>query len=131
MPAYLRVGLKLLVTGWGCRYRVGLHFPLWGLNPLPHYDLIQIWKTIHGHSRMNPSMFQPASTNPRYTRCTNKKFNLAKPFGRLEVRTNFFSVRAVDGWNKLPEVVQNADTLDDFKRGYDKFVHNITWNDHH
>ena len=94
-------------------------------------DLIQIWKTIHGHSRMNPAMFQTASTNPRYTRCTNKKFNLAKPFGRLEVRANFFSVRAVDGWNKLPEVVQNAVTLDDFKRGYDKFVHNIIWNDHH
>ena len=90
-------------------------------------DQIQVWKTVHGRCNMDPSMFQSANTKSRYTRCTNKKYNLAKPWGRLEIRKNFFSVRSVDRWNSLPAGIQGASTLDDFKRDYDEHVHNITW----
>ena len=93
-------------------------------------DLIQVWKKLHGQSIMNDSIHQFASTNPRFTRCTNKPFNLAKQYGRLDIRKNFYSVRVVEEWNKLPTSIQKADTLDQFKKGYDKFVHNITWNNH-
>ena len=91
-------------------------------------DLIQVWKKLHGKSLMNESIHQLASINPRFTRRTNKPFNLAKPHGRLDIRRNFYSVRVVDEWNKLPTSIQNAATVDQFKEGYDKFVHNITWN---
>ena len=90
-------------------------------------DLIQIWKTLHGHSLMDSSMFQYARHNPGSTRHTAKELNLSKPFGHLDVRNNSFSVRTVDKWNKLPEQIQKAETLDIFKREYDKFVHNIIW----
>ena len=91
-------------------------------------DAIQVWKAINGHSILNSEMLQHVNThNPRLTRCTSKKLNLTKPFGRLDVRNNFFSVRVVDEWNNLPQNIQSATTMDDFKRGYDKHVHNIIW----
>ena len=37
----------------------------------------------------------------------------------LEVRRNFFHVRAAVEWNKLPEVVKTQKTLNGFKAAYD------------
>ena len=60
-------------------------------------DAIQVWKALNDQSILNPDMFHYANIdNPRLTRCTSKKFNLAKPFGTLDVRKHFFSVRVVD-----------------------------------
>ena len=75
-------------------------------------DLIQVWKKLHGQSLMSDSVHQLANVNPRFTRCTNKPFNLAKQYGRLDIRKNFYSVRVVEEWNKLPTHIQNADTLE-------------------
>ena len=48
--------------------------------------------------------------------------NLLKPAtGRAE-RVNFFSVRVVDAWNKLPDKVKKADTTNTFKNRYDRYV---------
>jgi hypothetical protein len=92
-------------------------------------DAIQVWKVVHGHNIMDPSMFKHVDIlQNRLTRNTAKHLNLVKPKARLEVRRNFFSVRSVDVWNSLPEDIQSAATLKDFKEKYDGFVHNIVWN---
>ena len=39
----------------------------------------------------------------------------------LEVRRNFFVVRAARVWNKIPERVKQATTSDGFKNAYDSW----------
>ena len=86
-------------------------------------DMIQVWNVLHGNCLMDPSMLKSANTqHSRYTRHTSKKFNLERTTTKLEIRRNFFSVRCVDPWNKLPERIQDSDTLDDFKADYDEFM---------
>ena len=46
---------------------------------------------------------------------------LAKPEGRLDLRTNFFSHRVVNPWNNLPLSVKSASSLNNFKNLYDEF----------
>jgi hypothetical protein len=48
-----------------------------------------------------------------------------KPHALNKSRANFWSVRAVDNWNSLPESVVKADTLNVFKNGLDRF-----WKEH-
>ena len=86
-------------------------------------DMIQVWKFIHGKSIMDPRTFTMAATsNSRTTRHTAKPFNITKKAGRLEVRRNFFTVRAVDPWNQLPTPTQDAEDIIGFKSAYDKLV---------
>ena len=40
---------------------------------------------------------------------------------RLEVRKNFFTVRIVNDWNKIPEEVKNQKTVNGFKGAYDRW----------
>ena len=46
---------------------------------------------------------------------------LSKKFCRIDARKYYFSQRVVDGWNKLPQEVVNADTVNTFKNRLDKF----------
>ena len=38
---------------------------------------------------------------------------------RLEVRRNFFTVRAAKAWNEIPGHVQNQTSVNGFKKAYD------------
>ena len=40
----------------------------------------------------------------------------------MDVRKHFFTVRAVDGWNELPDKVRSAKSIDSFKDAYDKWM---------
>ena len=85
-------------------------------------DMIQVWKFVHHESIMDPQTFTSTkSQESRHTRHTAKPLNLVIPQGRLEVRKNFFTVRAVSSWNSLPTWVQNSESMNDFKINYDKF----------
>lgn len=44
--------------------------------------------------------------------------NIVKPTVRLDVRANFFSVRAVDGGNCVPENLKMAKAVTQFKKLY-------------
>ena len=86
-------------------------------------DMVQVWKFLHWKSIMDPKTFTLASTqHSRTTRHTTKSLNIKNPGARLEVRKNFFTVRSVDPWNRLPCCVQNAEDITDFKVEHDKFV---------
>ena len=39
----------------------------------------------------------------------------------LDVRKNFFSLRVVNKWNKLPEVVKEQQNINGFKNHYDRW----------
>jgi hypothetical protein len=41
--------------------------------------------------------------------------------GRLEIRRNFFTVRAGEPWNMVPGSIKRAVTAAGFKRAYAKF----------
>jgi hypothetical protein len=43
------------------------------------------------------------------------------PQGRLEIRRNFFTVRAGEPWNAVPAYIKRAATAAGFKRAYAKF----------
>ena len=38
---------------------------------------------------------------------------------RLEIRRNFFSIRAAKAWNKLPEAIKQQTSVNAFKNKYD------------
>ncbi len=52
------------------------------------------------------------------TRHATGLMNVVKPRTRLEVRSNFFSVRTVDDWNGLPENIKMSRTVWQFKKLY-------------
>ena len=88
-------------------------------------DMIQVWKVLQGNCILDASMLELADTqHQRNTRHTSKKLNLARIPSRLDVRRNFFSVRCVDPWNRLPVILRNLDNLDEFKIEYDKLMLN-------
>ena len=43
---------------------------------------------------------------------------------RLETRRNFFSIRAAQQWNELPELVKNSTSINGFKNAYDRWRNN-------
>ena len=49
---------------------------------------------------------------------------LTKERSRLDTRKFFFSQRAVNGWNRIPAAVVNADTVNAFKDAYDRSYKN-------
>ena len=40
---------------------------------------------------------------------------------RLEIRRNFFTIRAAKTWNELPEIVKNCTSINGFKTAYDNW----------
>ena len=87
-------------------------------------DMIEVWKVLHGAVDVNPDIwFDLASENSvRTTRQSSSPYNLKPKPWNLEIRKNFFSVRVVSHWNKLPLNVQNAPSIDAFKASYDKLM---------
>ena len=43
---------------------------------------------------------------------------------RLEVRRNFFNVRAAKSWSDIPQSVKEKTSINAFKNAYDKWSHN-------
>lgn len=83
-------------------------------------DLIQVWKYVHGVNPGGDILLKRAQDqHGRLTRHTGRKFNLGRIDARSEIRRNFFTSRCVEGWNCLPEHIQGAKSVDDFKRDYD------------
>jgi hypothetical protein len=56
------------------------------------------------------------------------RFKLAKARSKLDIRKNFFSQRVVNSWNGLPESVVEADSVNNFKSRYDKYINDLCRN---
>ena len=94
-------------------------------------DAIQTFKVLKGFSKVSTeNWFQIVSDDARPTRSTTvvdggevrkKDSVLVVDRARLEVRRNFFCIRAAKAWNELPENVKNSTSINGFKTAYDKW----------
>ena len=50
-----------------------------------------------------------------------KKHVLNVDRARLEIRRNFFTIRAASEWNKLPDSLKELTSVNSFKNGYDNW----------
>ena len=75
-------------------------------------DMIMFYQLLHNHFSLDTSdLFTTATSST--TRGHNYK--LFKPQATSRVRSTFFTVRAINDWNSLPNHIVNALTLNDFK----------------
>lgn len=80
-------------------------------------DLIETYKILNGIDKVEARHFFQERDSTATRGHTRKLF---KQRTRLLVRQNYFSVRAVDQWNRLPQHVVDAKTVTQFKARLDK-----------
>jgi hypothetical protein len=81
-------------------------------------DMIQVYKIIKGHDRVDTSEFFKA---PLYTSTRGHSEKLSVNRCRLDVRKNVFSNRVVKDWNSLPQETIDSSSVNSFKNSLDKF----------
>ena len=92
-------------------------------------DAIETFKTLNGFNHVDKNRwFDIESEEQRPTRRNvviteggeRRKMNVLKvEAARLEVRRNFFNVRAASIWNEIPEEVRVKNSVNGFKAAYD------------
>ena len=76
-------------------------------------DLIEVFKILTGKERIDPStFFQLAYVT---TGLRGHSMKLFKPRCRTTVRQHFFSLRIVNEWNKLPQTVIEATSVNAYR----------------
>ncbi len=80
-------------------------------------DLIQAFKIIGGHDDVDHTLWFRIIPEHRLnpTRHTAGGLTLEMPASRLDTRRNFFSLRVVQSWNRLPIETRKATTVQQFK----------------
>jgi hypothetical protein len=93
-----------------------------GLNTLDErrkvQDLVLLHGLIHGRGGLTiGNMFEKASVREgARTRQAEGINNLKVPVARTEIRKNFFTVRTVGEWNRLPDEMKSEPSKEKFKR---------------
>jgi ribonuclease P/MRP protein subunit RPP40 len=64
--------------------------------------------------------FQKAENEPRAARNTADPYNLKVKHGRLDLRRNFFGIRVIEDWNRIPANMKSAEKSENFKAAYRK-----------
>jgi hypothetical protein len=66
-------------------------------------DMAMVHKITYGKGQLNHSCrFEKAADGQRATRNSADPLNLRVNHGRLEIKRNFFGVRVIESWNKIP-----------------------------
>ena len=82
------------------------------------YDLIQLFKIVHGYEDIEPEKFFEFNDN-----CTRGHlFKIVKPRCQKSLRMNSFPVRCINKWNSLNEEIVCSDTVLKFKIRLDKIL---------
>ena len=94
-------------------------------------DAIEAFKTIRGFNHVvkekwfefESELQRPTRRNTQITEDGERRKShvLREEKSRLEVRKNFFTVRAPKTWNKIPESVKEKTSVNAFKNAYDKW----------
>ena len=81
------------------------------------YDLVQTFKIIHGHDRVDRRhWFSLVGSNPtRVTRVTSDPLNIVRKDCNLDLRRHFFSLRVIEHWNNLDAEIKSAVSVSAFK----------------
>src|SRR6267154_355803 len=82
-------------------------------------DLIEVFKLLKGFSKVDYKHFFQLVDN---SKTRGNKYKLVKSRSRLDIRKHFFSQRVVNEWNKLPNSVVEAESVNSFKNKYDIYV---------
>ena len=77
-----------------------------------YFDLVCVYKIIHGLIDVDPSSFFDFNSDP-HTR--GHKFKIKSFCSRLDVRNHWFASRIVPHWNGLPATVINSSSVGRFK----------------
>ena len=87
-------------------------------------DMIQTWKILHGHDDVKEETWftRKNRVSTVNTRLNSSPFNLELKRAKSELRNNSFSIRVVNSWNSLPDLVKGSTTLNSFKNSYDRYV---------
>ena len=98
--------------------------------------MIETFKTLKGFNKMEKDKwFTQVGEEARATRMTTmvtdegvvrKENVLQLERARLDVRKNFFTIRAAKHWNELPETVKSKTSINAFKNSYDEWRKNQT-----
>ena len=83
-------------------------------------DLIEVFKMMKGFDNVDFNKFFKIS-NIKNTR--GHFYKLSKQRCKGERRRNFFTQRVINYWNKLPQEVIEADSVNSFKNKLDKLVY--------
>jgi hypothetical protein len=83
-------------------------------------DLIEAYKIITSKENINVAEFFQFSEVGHELR--GHRYKLSVQRSRLEVRKNFFSQRVVQHWNRLPEAVVEATSVNCFKAQLDRWM---------
>jgi len=86
-------------------------------------DLIETFKIVKKLDNVSESYFWTNALDNYSHRGHNRKFR--KERARLEIRKNFFSQRVVNNWNKLPQSIINASSINQFKNNLDKYMQGV------
>ena len=86
-------------------------------------DMIQVFKIAK-------NFYDPVSTNTVFDFANNSRlrghiFKINKQHTNKSKYKNFFSNRVVNNWNRLPNDIVNAESLNDFKNKFDELNKDI------
>jgi ribonuclease P/MRP protein subunit RPP40 len=96
-------------------------------------DMIETFRTMRGFNRVDKSNWFSFrnSDNTRATRSTvsvtdddeqqDRKDVLYMESVRLESRKNFFTIRVINSWNRIPDEIKGQKTVNAFKNRYDEW----------
>ena len=88
-------------------------------------DLIETFKILKGFDKIEPSTLftlRREVVNRDDGVGRGHHMRIFKRRANTVMRRKFFSYRVVDNWNRLPEQVVDATSVNNFKDRYDKFV---------
>ena len=93
---------------------------LFNINSLEYrrvkFDLILLYKIVNKLIDLNFSTYFTLSDYSCVYNLRRHRFNLKKPpTAKTSTRNNFFSYRIINTWNKLPNYIVSAKSLDAFK----------------
>jgi hypothetical protein len=84
-------------------------------------DMLQMYKIASGSGQLDEAgWFGPPTAAAARTRHYADQLNVRPNHGRLEIRRNFFTVRACEPWNNVPADIKRARSAAGFKRAYAK-----------
>ena len=86
-------------------------------------DLVQCFKIVHGIGKVECGLKKVEANQSRIlTRNLSDNLNLQKPVVKTELRRNFYSVRVIDSWNKLPSDIKHSTNISIFKKKLTKWM---------
>ena len=88
-------------------------------------DVIETYKLLNGLENVNCNQFFKVIREGPSTQTRGHPLKLETQYSRTEKRRNFFSVRTVKNWNKLPRDVVLAKNLHSFKKKYDNHINKV------